>query len=207
MKGFWVAFDGIDGSGKGTIAHEAKKWLKSKGVAEDRVVISAEPTHGLFGKKVRELLQSSVNPDVNAKQFLNLYVQDRKEHLEKVIVPALADGKIILSDRFKYSTFVYQALQGISIEKIAELHEGMPSPDLVFILDLPVDHALKRISRRNHRDVFEKKDFLEKVRKGLLGLKSIFPNEKIFFIDASKDVAEVKKQVAQIMEKELDLKK
>ena len=146
MKPLFVVFEGIDGSGKGTVISEAKKFLLEKGVSEEKILITCEPTNGFYGKKVRELLKTEVNPDVNAVQFLEAYVADRKEHLEKTIAPALKEGKIILCDRFKYSTFVYQSLQGISIEKIKEMHEGMTVPDLVFILDVPVDTALERIS-------------------------------------------------------------
>lgn len=206
MNGFWIVFDGIDGSGKGTLAREIKAWFIEMGFPKSKIIVTAEPTNGFFGKKVRELLKSNVDPSVNANQFLELYVYDRREHVEKEIIPALSDGKIILSDRFKYSTFVYQSLQGVSFEKIFALHRGMPSPNLVFILDLPVSVALKRIVRRNHTDVFEREDFLEKARRGFLGLKSLFPSEKIFFIDASKDLASVKAQVVKIIKSEFDLK-
>ncbi len=195
MKGFFAVFDGVDGSGKGTMARETKKFLVSKGIDPERIVITAEPTHGYYGKKVRELLQSSVSPDVNASQFLDLYVQDRKEHIEKEIVPALAEGKIILCDRYKYSTFVYQQLQGIPLEKIRALHEQMPVPDIVFVLDLPVEEALTRIGRRKKVDTFERAAFMEKVRQGFLRLKEFFPGEEIAIISASQ---QMRREVAEI---------
>ena len=198
MAGFFVVFDGLDGSGKGAMVREAKKYLVAKGIPEQRILITAEPTRGYHGKKVRELLAGTVNPDVNAAQFLDLYVQDRKEHIEREILPALRDGKIILCDRYKYSTFVYQQLQGIAAQKIAALHGGMPVPDLVFVLDLGVDAALERIGRRRKADSFEKREFLEKVRKSFLSLKGAFPAEQIIFIDASQDM---RAEVLQIGEK------
>ena len=142
-----------------------------------------------------ELLKTSPKPELNAPQFLDLYVADRKEHIEKELLPALKENKIILCDRYKYSTFVYQALQGIPVEKIKKLHEGMPVPDLIFILDVPAKTALERISKRKQLDSFEKKDFLEKVRNGFLSLKEIFPEENIHIVDASKSIKEVKKQI------------
>ena len=194
-KGLLIVLDGVDGSGKGTMVKEAHKFLLKKGVPKSRILTAAEPTHGYFGKKVRELLDTQIDPKLNARQFLDLYVADRKEHLEKEIAPALAVGKIILCDRFKYSTFVYQQLQGIPVEKIRALHLGMPKPDLVFILDLPVEHALKRIERRKKKEVFERKAFMEKVRFGFLGLQKTFPSEEIVFIDASRGVREVSKDI------------
>lgn len=195
MKGFFAVFDGVDGSGKGTMAREAKKFLASNGIGPERILITAEPTHGYYGKKVRELLQASANPDVNAVQFLDLYVQDRREHIEREILPSLAAGKIILCDRYKYSTFVYQQLQGIPLEKIRALHIGMPVPDMTFVLDLPVDKALTRIGRRKKVDSFERASFMEKVRQGFLRLREIFPGEEINIISASQDM---RREVAEI---------
>ena len=175
MKPLFIVFEGIDGSGKGTIIKETKIFLLQNGVSQKDIFVTAEPTNGFYGKKVRELLKTSPKPELNAPQFLDLYVADRKEHIEKELLPALKENKIILCDRYKYSTFVYQALQGIPVEKIKKLHEGMPVPDLIFILDVPAKTALERISKRKQLDSFEKKDFLEKVRNGFLSLKKIFP--------------------------------
>ncbi len=204
MKGTFIVFEGIDGSGKGTVIGEAKKFLVSKGVPEKNILVTAEPTPGFYGKKVRELLASNVNPDVNAHHFLDLYVADRKEHIEKELKPALASGKIVLCDRYKYSTFVYQKLQGIPIEKIISLHKGMLVPDLIFILDVPVDAALKRInadSKRKNLEAFEKKDFLEKVRGGFTALKRFFPEENIVVVDASKGIESVSGAVCRHLAK------
>ncbi len=199
MKGFFIVFEGLDGSGKGAMVREAKKFLLAKGIPEGRILTTAEPTHGYHGKKVRELLQGAVNPDVNARQFLDLYVEDRKEHIGKEILPALAAGKIILCDRYKYSTFVYQQLQGIPVQKIAALHGGMPVPDLVFVLDLPVDAALERIGRRRKVETFEHRAFMEKVRALFLRLQEIFPAEQIVFINASQDLQRERQEIAGIL--------
>ncbi len=205
MPGFLVVIDGVDGSGKGTMVREAHRFLLKKGVAAERIFTTAEPTHGYFGKKVRELLDTQIDPKLNARQFLDLYVADRKEHLEKEIIPQLALGKIVICDRFKYSTFVYQQLQGIPVEKIRELHVGMVVPDLVLILDLPVDDALKRIVRRKKTEVFEKRAFMEKVRVGFLEIQNIFPTEEIVFIDASKSIKSVATDIGTVLAAKLGL--
>ncbi|HIH09257.1 MAG TPA: dTMP kinase [Candidatus Diapherotrites archaeon] len=202
MKGLFVVFDGVDGAGKGTAICEVEKFLLEKGISQNRILPTAEPGGGFYGKKLRELLRSKVDPSVNALQFLDLYVADRLEHVEKVISPALAEGKIILCDRYKYSTFVYQRLQGIPLGKIRELHKGLPAPDIAFILDVPVDIALERIGadrKRKYIESFEKKEFLKKVRGGFLGLRGIFPLENIVFVDASKSAQEVCKQVCNLI--------
>ncbi|PIN85383.1 MAG: dTMP kinase [Candidatus Diapherotrites archaeon CG11_big_fil_rev_8_21_14_0_20_37_9] len=202
MKGLFVVFEGIDGSGKGTILRHAYDFLVAKGIKKENLILTAEPTPGFYGKKVRELLSTDVDPKVNAMQFLDLYVADRKEHIEKVLKPAIDSGKIILCDRYKYSTFTYQQIQGIPIEKISVLHKSMVVPNLVFILDVPADVALKRISsdsKRNTKEVFEKKDFLENVREGFLKSKKIFPNENIVIVDSSKSIEKVSAEINGVL--------
>ena len=206
MKSRFIVFEGIDGSGKGTIISEVKKELLEKGVPNEKIFITAEPTNGAYGVKVRQLLKKSSSPKSNARLFLELYVKDREEHLQKEIIPALKKEKIILCDRFKYSTFVYQLLQGIPLEEIKELHSNFIVPDLVFVLDVSAKISLERIksdSKRKGLDSFERKDFLEKVRKGFLSLKEIFPKENIEFIDSSKEISKVKRMVCEKLWTEL----
>ncbi|HLC80021.1 MAG TPA: dTMP kinase [archaeon] len=207
MKGQFIVFEGIDGSGKGTLIACLEKFLLKKGLEKETIVHTAEPTSGFYGKKVRELLALSVDPQVNARQFLDLYVADRKEHVQKVLEPAMRAGKIILCDRYKYSTFVYQGLQEIPAGKISALHVGMPVPDIVFILDIPVDVALQRINgdkKRRQLEAFEKKDFLEKVRASFLQIKKTFPAENIIILDSSKSEEELCKKAGEIVWKRIN---
>ncbi len=206
MKGFFIVFDGLDGSGKGTLIESVKRYLLGTGAPSGKLFLTAEPTKGFYGKKVRELLASNVNPEVNAKSFLDLYVADRKEHVEREILPALKKGKIILCDRYKYSTFVYQSLQGMPMAEIRNLHKSLPVPDCVFILDVPAELALKRISsdsKRSAREVFENEGFLNRVRRQFLSIEDVFPDENIFIIDSSSSREEVLSEVRSILEKKL----
>ncbi|MBI4210458.1 MAG: dTMP kinase [Candidatus Diapherotrites archaeon] len=201
MRGLFIVFDGLDGAGKGTALRGARSFLIAKGIPEEKMLVTAEPTGGLHGKKLREMLSQQVNPEVNARQFLDLYIADRKEHTESEILPAISAGKIILCDRYKYSTFVYQGLQGIPLEKIRGLHAGMPVPDITFILDLPAETALERISRRKRREVFEEIGFMEKVRQGFLSLKRAIPEENIVVVDASRSIRDVRGEINATLEK------
>ena len=200
MKSMFIVFEGIDGAGKGTIVSGVKKLLLEQGVSEEKILVTTEPTNGAYGLKVRQLLKTSSSPESNASLFLELYVKDREQHLCEEVIPALKQEKIVLCDRFKYSTFVYQLLQGIPIEEIKKLHSDFIVPDLVFVLDVSAKISLKRInadSKREGFDSFERKDFLEKVREGFLNLKEIFPNENIIIIDASKEIKDVKIEVCE----------
>ncbi|MBI5553348.1 MAG: dTMP kinase [Candidatus Diapherotrites archaeon] len=194
MKGSFIVFEGIDGSGKGSLVRLARDYLLRKGIPVERVVVSAEPTEGKFGRLARELSRTQSDPQKSARECLDLYVKDRREHVKSVIMPALCEGKIVLCDRFKYSTLVYQALQGISEKEILSLHEGMPVPELVLVLDVSVKVALQRIEldgSRKMKEKFEQEAFLERARERFRGLSSVFLKENIHVILAEGSVKEV----------------
>ncbi len=204
MKGKFVVFGGIDGSGKGTLINILKNYLLGKGYSKDEILVTHEPSKSKFGKEIKRLLKVEKDPSANATKFLDLYVKDREEHLRKEVLPALEKGKIVLCDRYKYSTIVYQSIQGIPKEDIIELHAAMPVPDLVMILDLPVDIALKRIDadeKRRELEKFEKKQFLEKVRKGFKELPAVLPEENIIIIDSSKPIEKVAERAKEELNK------
>ena len=204
-KGRFIVIDGIDASGKGTIVMALTGWLtEKKKLPEERLLVTFEPTAGKHGSAVRRLLASEESPEANAGKCLELYVKDRKEHLEKEVLPALKEGKIVVCDRFKYSTIAYQKEQGIPVKKILSLHKGMRKPDLVLILDVPSSASMKRIEsdpKRKVYDKFEKEKFLEKVRMSFLNMPKLLPGENIKVIDASRPIEEVFASVQKEVEK------
>jgi len=131
-------------------------------------------------------------------------LEDRKEHLDRVIKPALQLGSIVLCDRYKYSTICYQQAQGIPVEKIISLHERMLVPDLVLVLDVEPRIALQRIRlSRSSIEKFEKGFFLEELRENYLALKKLLPKEPIRVIDASASIEETfskaKREIARAL--------
>jgi dTMP kinase len=201
MGGKFIVFEGIDGCGKGTMLSLAAKWLFS--LEFDNVLLTREPTYSGAGKQIRKILKSDQEPLTKAKLMLSLYVEDRKEHLEKVIKPALRLNSIILCDRYKYSTMCYQHAQGIPMEKIIALHRNMLIPDLVLILDVDVDIALERLSLKGSKEKFEKRAFLEEIRENYLRLPKLLPNENIKVIDANGTINEVFERVKREISKVL----
>lgn len=203
MGGCFFVIEGLDGAGKTSVLQEVRKLLLKDGFYSSKIVVTAEPTNSAFGQRIRHLLSSKKTIKSGAEEFLELYVLDRKHHLKSVILPALFDGKIVLCDRYKYSTLVYQSLQGINPKKIAKVHKGMLKPDAVFVLDIDENTALKRISssKRGKIELFEKKVFLKKARKKFLALKKFFPGEKIIIVDGSKPLKEVSQKVFSLLEK------
>ncbi|MEM3408476.1 MAG: dTMP kinase [Candidatus Micrarchaeia archaeon] len=199
-KGKFIVLEGIDGCGKSTQIENIANYLFSKDKS-NHILITREPTMiSSYGKKVRDLLKKQKNTQKNAALFTKLYVKDRKFHINKMVLPAMKEGCIVISDRYKYSTFAYQILQGDKLENLMKLHKGLVVPDLIIILDISEEESIKRISNQKEKELFEKKEFLRKVRENYLKMKEIFPNENIVVIDGEKS----KDEVFESIKKEID---
>lgn len=165
--GHLIAFDGIDGTGKTTHSKALAEELRERG---HEVVISKEPTDGPWGKKLRE---SALTGRLSAEEELDLFIRDRKEHVEQLIAPALASGKYVILDRYYFSNIAYQGARGLELEKIRKANEVFaPLPSRLFILDLDVDQALERIGTRGDTaNEFEQRENLERCREIFLALR------------------------------------
>ena len=204
MKGKFIVFEGLDGSGKGTMLARTAEWLFNSNPGYDKILLTREPTYSGAGKQIRKMLKSDKEPLTKSKQLLQLYFEDRKEHLEKVIKPALQLGSIVLCDRYKYSTICYQQAQGIPVEKIISLHSRMLVPDLVLVLDAEPETALQRIrSSRSVIEKFEKDFFLEELRENYLALKKLLPKEPIKIIDANSSIEDTFARVKRAVQRAL----
>lgn len=193
MPGKFIVFEGLDGSGKGSMLGRTAAYLFKERKDLDRIVLTREPTFSHFGKQIRKILRTDLDPMAQAKELLRLYLEDRKEHLEKVIRPALNNNAVVLCDRYKYSTMAYQTAQGIPLESIIAAHKRMLVPDLVLVLDVPAQVAVSRIREEKGRvlEKFEKREFLQKLRETYLVLPRILSKEPIRIIEASRPKKEV----------------
>lgn len=161
-----IVLEGIDGTGKSTQVRLLAEWLRERG---HEVVTSFEPTNGPWGSKLRASAATGrLEPEVELEYFLN----DRRQHVEELISPALAAGKFVVLDRYYFSTMAYQGLRGFDPLAIRGMNETFaPIPDRLFILDLKADAALARIGARGDiANEFEKRDALEKCREIFLSL-------------------------------------
>lgn len=166
--GFCIAFEGIDGSGKSTHSERLADFLKKSGM---NVVIDHEPTDGPWGKKLRESgLTGRHSPEIELQYFIN----DRKQHVDELINPSLAAGKVVILDRYYFSNMAYQGALGLDPAEIREKNEAFaPVPDLLLIMDLDVDAALDRIGARGDTaNEFEKRENLERCREIFLSLRN-----------------------------------
>ena len=192
MHGLFVTFEGIDGSGKTTVANLVADCLRQQGLT---VLLTSEP-HTAFIKK---LLMTTDERTAWTETFL--FLADRAEHVAKVIRPALQRGEIVLCDRFIDSTIAYQGFGlGLPVEQLMQLNNtatGGLAPNLTILLDTDPEIGLRRSQRKT---VFERRslEFHERVRYGYLWLASRDPH-RIKVVDASQPLESVVEQTLQIL--------
>ena len=159
--GILIAFEGIDGAGKTTQVQLLGRSLQAAG--ED-VVLSKEPTDGPWGRQIRESAQNGRMP---IEEEIRAFVEDRKEHIEHTIRPGLESGKIVILDRYFYSTIAYQGARGADRQQLTDFMKSFaPIPNVVFLLDVEPLVALSRIAndRGDTPNEFERADQLAVVR-------------------------------------------
>ncbi len=186
-----IDLEGIDGCGKST---QSKFLMKKFEENNEKTIILKEPTSGKYGKKLWEML--SGKREATTEQILDLFVMDRKEHVDDNINPALKEGKIVLMDRYYYSTMAYQAAAGIDVNRIRKDNAFAPKPDIVLIFDLPADLAMKRVKGHSVADVFEKEEHLEKVRAAYLNLRD---DPLVRIIDSTRTPEEIFDEVWKLV--------
>lgn len=166
-QGIFIVIEGIDGTGKSTQSKRLAEWFRSRG---REVVLSREPTDGPWGKKLRE---SATTGRLSPVEELECFLNDRREHVEMSIKPALAEGKVVILDRYYFSTMAYQGARGFDPAEIRRRNEAFaPQPDLLLILDLSVESAHGRIGARGDTaNEFEQRDTLTRCREIFLSLR------------------------------------
>ena len=187
-----IVIEGIDGSGKSTQARYLLETLKAQGFD---AVSFREPSDSTWGRKIKKkaLHSDSLTP----QEELELFVKDRRENVERNLKPALKAKKIVVLDRYYYSTISYQGAKGIDPEQIRLQNEIFaPRPDIVFILDVDPSTGLKRIEGRKQRmKLFEQEEYLKMVRK----IFQSFQGSTIFHIDAGRDEEKVREKIESIV--------
>ena len=190
--GYFISFEGIDGAGKSTHV-DAFRNLMQERYPDKEVVMTREPGGTALGEQLRNLL---LDAPMNLETEALLMFAARREHLAQVIEPALAAGKILISDRFTDASFAYQGGgRGLSLEKLNTLErwvQGQPDgsllqPNLTILFDLPGEVAEARRSKARAPDKFEKMDlsFFERVRQEYLRRAKEGP-KRFHLVDATQ---------------------
>lgn len=204
LRGTFITFEGIDGSGKSTQLRQLSSDLRLKGYD---VLTTLEPGGTPLGRRLREaFLETEETVDPLAE--LLLFAADRAQHVRFLIQPKLAEGKIVISDRYADATFAYQgAGRGFSeavVKQVIELATDGLKPDLTLFFDLPIETALQRADVRHeggglrNRMDSEKRDFYVRVREAYLRLAEQ-ESERFRIIDASASIAEIHTEVLRVV--------
>lgn len=179
----FIVIEGPDGSGKTTISRLLVEKLTSLGI---KARYTSEPTASHYGKKLREMLSDS---NSTPRSLYDLFVLDRIEHL-KEIEKWEQDGEIVISDRYKYSTYCYQVSHGLD-PALTEDNNSLRTPDLTLILTTDVDVLLSRIETRAlSKEIYETRAFLEKIAAMYSRLPEIF-GESFCYIDVNDTIESI----------------
>jgi dTMP kinase len=209
-KGFFITFEGLDGSGKTTQIKLLYDYLKGKGLD---VITTVEPGGTGIGKKIRKILLDKDNHGISYKTETFLFLASRAELVSKVISPALSNGSIVICDRFFDSTVVYQGVaRGLGVDRIMDMclwATGGVVPDITILLSVEPDKGRKRMdkaSKEKDRLELEKDNFRRKVYEGYLSIAGKH-KDRFVVIDGGKDIEDIFEEVKRKVECYLQDKK
>ncbi|MGB9708310.1 MAG: dTMP kinase [Candidatus Pacearchaeota archaeon] len=196
-QAIFIVLDGIDGNGKSTQAQLLKEHLERKGYD---VFMTSEPSKGEHGQKIENILRRKEAASLPREKWLELFTLDRKENVHEII-GALREGKMVICDRYYYSTLAYQLKE----EEWQSYASKFLKPDIVFILDVDAETAVERLKEKyklsgEKKGFFEKIRVLKEVRKKFLLIPN-YLNDTIKIIDGSRTV----KMVFEDIKKEIDI--
>jgi len=189
-QGILIVFEGTDGTGKSTQLQLLSHSLQAKGYP---VITTREPTEGHYGRKIRSLYMD--RDKYSREEELELFLADRREHVQGLLAPALEQGKVILCDRYFLSTAAYQGARGFDPESILAMNRFAPDPDLALLFQIPLEMGLKRITsgRGEELNDFEQRESLDRVAAIFSSIKRPY----IRLIDASGSIEEVHRMVLE----------
>lgn len=202
MSGLFIVIEGPDGSGKTTQIKLISEYLKNKGYD---IMLTREPGGTRIGEDIREIILDNENIEMSYVAEALLYAASRAQHVYEKIIPAIREDKVVICDRFIYSSLVYQGVgRELGIEKVKEINEfaiqGL-NPDITLFFDISPEVALNRKTKYNRGDRLEKEDisFHKNVYNGYMKLIKMYPND-IKVIDATKNIEEVSNQIKVVLD-------
>ena len=216
MNGKFIVFEGVEGCGKTTQLQRTRQWLTNSGWLPTlqskrllkQLIATREPGGTDLGARVRQLLLNPAKELIHDRAELLLYAADRAQHVESFLRPHLADGAMILCDRYTDSTIAYQGYgRGLDFALIDQLNQvatnGLES-DLTLWLDLDVERGLDRTQKRGASDRIEQADleFHRRVQQGFAHLAEENP-DRIVKIDADRSELEVAEQIEATLSQHL----
>ena len=204
-KGYFISFEGIDGSGKSTQIQKLAEFLEAR---DFDIVITREPGGSKGGEEIRNLLLQGNVDRWSAETEILLFTAARRDHLERIILPALEEGKIVICDRFTDSTRMYQGMRGVNLRNLVDtLNEKVIKfdPDLTIVIDINPEISLKRAkSRKIVEERFEDfgVDLQMKMRKGFLELAKEFSN-RIEVVNGQQSIDKLAQDICSLVKAKL----
>lgn len=201
LKGRFITIEGTEGVGKSTNLEFVRQWIEAEG---HPVLVTREPGGTPLAEQIRELLLSPREEPVDPTAELLLVFAARAQHLNQVIIPALARGEWVLCDRFTDATYAYQGSgRGLDTELITRLEQqvqGGVRPDLTLVLDIEPEVGLARAAARAKLDRFEQESlaFFNRVRQGYRRRIDMAP-ERYALVDAGQDLDAVQRDIARAL--------
>ena len=200
MNAQFITLDGIDGAGKTTQLNVIRDWFATQQLP---VLFTREPGGTPLGEQLRNILLDPSSQVSLHTEALMMFAA-RRQHLEDVILPALASGTHVVSDRFTDATFAYQGGgRGLAYDKIQQLEQWVQDdlrPNLTFILDVPLEVSVARIEGSRQKDRFEQEDpaFFARVREAYLQRAQHAP-ERYAIINSNREKPEVKADIEAVL--------
>lgn len=205
MSGLFITMEGGDGAGKSTQIENIKKYYEARGY---ECICTREPGGTTVGEMLRNVLLDAANTDMDDVTEMMIFAASRSQHVRELIKPALAEGKIVICDRFKDSSVAYQGV-GRGLGEVVEMVndvavEGLV-PDITFWMDLDPETGRARVEKNGEPDRMEseKLDFHSRVYEGYRRLQEKYP-ERIKRIDATKSIEEIKEDIYAELDKLTD---
>ena len=189
-KGVFICIEGLDASGKTTHTHQLVRNLRRNGFD---TVYTTEPSRGEIGRFIRRFVLQRKSRVPSVVEAL-LFAVDRVDHVEKEIKPALEKGKIVVSDRYVYSSLAYQGAAGLDLKWIEEINRLALPPDLTILIDVPPEVVVKRIRRK--KSVMERLETQRKVREVYM---KFVENGKLVPVDGNRRKDEVAKDILTLV--------
>lgn len=190
-SGLFVCFEGGEGAGKSTQSRLLQEWLEAEG---HTVALTFEPGDTPVGRRLREIVLDPATGALSDRTEALVYAADKAEHVDTVVLPALARGEVVITDRYVDSALAYQgagrALSADEVEPIMRWATGGLRPHLTVLLDLEPQAGLGRFTERDRIEA-ESIDFHQRVRAAFLALAAASDNDRYLVLDARAPVEEI----------------
>ena len=201
LKRFRV-LEGLDGAGTTTQLNLLEKKYNT---GKNTVITTCEPSHFPTGKLIRKILSGEISSA--ASTIARLFSADRDNHLfnpECGIIRMIKNGKTVISDRYLFSSLAYQSID-LDFDFVYGLNSDFPLPQVTFYLDTPLDICMERIIQRgNKTEIYEKKDYLQKVERNYKKCIEFYSEKcKIIILDGSKSITEIFEQITEVTDEML----